>query len=270
MGLLPPMLRLLAELHRDAGLEGPVVTLGNQDVYSDVAGLRALFHQTSCPWREPILVEPHTSALFSQTYGERARNYVHARTLFSMLGIDDYADIDAYDFDRPAIVHDLNEPLPPNLQARFGLVIDGGTLEHIFDLRTCFANVVALTRLGGRVVHCNSASNMIDHGFWAINPSAYFDYYSVNGFDELDATIFEWDVRDPWRPCSAFAYEYGMTINGRCDPERVAMTWFTARKARQTPLTLPTQGLYQVGREVAFSGGAWSPSDAPPLPRRVL
>lgn len=89
------------------------------------------------------------------------------------IGIDEYDDLDAYDFDRPTIIHDLNMPVPATLQHRFGLVIDGGTIEHIFDLRTSFQNMVLMTAIGGRVIHWNSASNMIDHGFWAINASMY-------------------------------------------------------------------------------------------------
>lgn len=247
-----------------------MVTLGNQDVYASVGDLRALFRDVGCRWQEPASVESHTSEMFARAYAERTKDYVHARTLFEMLGIDEYADIDAFAFDRPSIVHDLNTHVPGSLRERFGLVVDGGTVEHIFDTRTCFANVVDMTRVSGRVIHCNAASNMIDHGFWSISPSLYFDLYGANGFEDLSATIFEWDPRDSWRPCNAFAYEYGMMINGLCDPERVHMVWFTARKARTVPFTLPTQGLYRTDREVPFSGGAWAPPGTPHLKRRRL
>jgi hypothetical protein len=270
VGLLPATLRLLAELHRDGGLEGPVVTLGNQDVYASLGDLRALFREVGCPWQEPAAVQPHTSEMFSRAYPERTNDYVHARTLFSMLGIEEYADIDAYEFDRPTIVHDLNTPVPDALCDRFGLLLDGGTLEHIFDVRTCLDNVIAMMRIGGRVIHWNAASNMIDHGFWAINPSVYFDLYEANGFEALSATIFEWDTRDPWRPCPAFPYEYGMLINGLCDPERAQMVWFTARKAQAVPFTVPTQGLYRIDRKTPFSGGIWAPPGTAALERRVL
>jgi hypothetical protein len=270
MGLLPATIKLLAELHRDTGLHGPVVTLGNQDVYASLPDLRALFREIDTPWREPTAIASHTSELFHGANPERSRDYVHARTLFSMFGIEDYADIDAYTIDHPTVIHDLNEPVPEELRGRFGLVIDGGTIEHIFDIRSCFTNVAAMTKVGGRVIHWNSSSNMIDHGFWAINPSAYFDYYSVNGFDDLSATIFEWDTRDPWRPCAAFRYDYGMTINGLCDSERATMVWFTARKAASVPVTIPTQGLYRADRAVPFSGGSWAAPGTPPPRRRLL
>ena len=43
-----------------------------------------------------------------------------------MLGIDDYEDIDAYAYDSPSIIQDLNEPVPETLRDRFKLTIDGG------------------------------------------------------------------------------------------------------------------------------------------------
>ncbi len=269
MGLLPATLRLLTDLHRTAGLEGPVVTLGNQDVYADLPTLRALFRETGCPWREPTEVAGHTSDLFDLVLKDRTRDFVHARTLFSMLGIDEYDDIDAFAYDSPSITQDLNEPVPAQLRGRFRLTIDGGTIEHVFDVRRCFENMVAMTKVGGRIVHWNSASNMVDHGLWAINPGAYFDYYGVNGFDQMSARIFEWDTQDPWRPCPSFEYRYGMPINGLCDPARATMVWFTARKLEAVPPRVPTQGLY-TPQGAVLSGGVRVPDGTPSPPRRLL
>ena len=53
--------------------------------------------------------------------------------------------LDFSEIERPSLVHDLNQPVPAPLKGRYGWVIDGGTAEHIFDVRAVLSNIISLT-----------------------------------------------------------------------------------------------------------------------------
>src|SRR5436190_23706148 len=67
---------------------------------------------------------------------------VPVNTVFSMLGIDEYKDIDLNG--RAALTLDFSQPLPSSLHGAAELVVDIGTVEHIFDLAQAFSNSVRL------------------------------------------------------------------------------------------------------------------------------
>ena len=271
MGLMPSLLALLVDLHRELDFEGPVLTLGNQDVYATYDDLRTMFAERGVPARETDSIRPHTSKMFEEAWPERTRDYVHAATFFSMLGLRGYTDLDLYSPDaEPGIVHDLNRPVPADLEASFGLVLDSGTMEHVFDVRTCMRNIVEMVRLGGWVIHISPANGQIDQGFYQFSPSFFFDYYTANGFDRPAAWLLEWNVRDSWEPFAAIDYTYGMYMNGLLDPDRAVLTCFLARRARDVPEQIPTQGFYDPERTLPVAAGDWSREHHEPLRRRQL
>lgn len=243
MGLIPSNLRLMIQLHKRVGLEGPVLTLGNQDIFATYEDLKGFFRELDCPFEEPTVIAPHTSPLLTRFSPDTP--FVHARVFFEMLGIKDYADLDKFDEDKPQILHDMNEPLPEELYEQFSLVVDSGTIEHIFDIRQVMENIVRATKVGGRVFHLTPSSNYIDHGLYLFSPCFFFDFYELNGFDDLSCHILQVNDRDIFELCSYFEYSYGMPMADLIDPTKVIVICFSARRAEAVPeLLVPTQGVY--------------------------
>ena len=50
-----------------------------------------------------------------------------------MLGAKSIDSIDFSDYENASIIHDLNIDLPNNLENKYSLVLDWGTLEHFFN-----------------------------------------------------------------------------------------------------------------------------------------
>lgn len=260
MGLLPSHIRLLLHLHhRLGGFEGPVMTLGNQDLFASEADLRAMFAAAGLTPREPAEVLPHSSPVLRAFFGEKSRDYMHARVFFDMLGLDGYADIDQFPDDQPVIRHDLNEPVPDDLHGRFGLVLDGGTIEHVFDIAQALRNVVAMTRVGGCVVQLNPLWHP-DHGFYSLNPCLFYDFFGACGFEDATCFILQGDLRDVLAPQPCFEYHPGMEYEHLLDPARTPVVCFAARKVADVAPVNPTQGVY---RRRPSEG---APLDIPPLP----
>src|SRR6267378_3760965 len=56
-----------------------------------------------------------------------------AEELLRFLGAAEVVSVDRSDFEGATMLHDLNEPFPQSAHGRFSLVLDAGTLEHIFN-----------------------------------------------------------------------------------------------------------------------------------------
>jgi len=249
MGMLPSYIRLVASMHRRYGFQGPVCSLGNQDVWASYADLKRCLQEAGCAFREPARMAPHSSRTFAMDEGlaSLTRDFVHARVFFDMLGMDEYTDLDKFDSDRPAVLHDLNDPIPPSLENRFGLVFDGGTIEHIFDVRQVMENIMRMLKARGCVIHIGSFG--MDHGLYAFSPGFYFDFYQANGFGEFECHLLEVDVSDITRTYArrhrCIEYRYGMALEGLVDCAKDVLVFFAARKLASVPrLTVPTQGTY--------------------------
>src|SRR4051812_38836971 len=56
-----------------------------------------------------------------------------AAPVFTSLGAGRVDALDRSSFEGAEILHDLNEPLPDDLDGHWSCVVDGGLSEHIFD-----------------------------------------------------------------------------------------------------------------------------------------
>lgn len=74
---------------------------------------------------------------------------------------------------------DLNHP---HELGKFDLVIDGGTIEHCFQIGTALLNAANAVKVGGRIMHGNPLS-MMNHGFYNLCPTLMWDFYKQNGWE---------------------------------------------------------------------------------------
>jgi hypothetical protein len=91
--------------------------------------------------------------------------------------------VDYSDFEEATLLHDLNERFPENLRAKFDLVLDAGTLEHIFNFPAALRHCMELVRSAGHILIMTPASNHMGHGFYQFSPELFFRVFSAeNGF----------------------------------------------------------------------------------------
>jgi hypothetical protein len=75
---------------------------------------------------------------------------------------------------------DLNGPIA--LNRRFDVVINHGTAEHIFNVAQVFKTVHDYTVPGGLMMHESPFTGWIEHGFYNLQPTLYFDLAEVNQY----------------------------------------------------------------------------------------
>lgn len=249
MGFLPGAIEIVLAWHRKLNFSGPVLTLGNQEIWASYEELVALFNQSACPYKPQTEIIPHTSRTFSDNPEcmKISENFVHARVLFSMMGIDDYTDMDKFDSDKPVILHDMNLPVDEKLHDRYSLIVDGGTIEHIFDMRQVMENILKMLRPGGHVIHI--AGFFMDHGFYGLSPCFFYDFYKANGFTDFECTILQVNydniLRDYKKTWPHFDYTYGMRMDELLEHDKKVLIFFAARRSHVLPgLVMPVQGIF--------------------------
>jgi len=98
--------------------------------------------------------------------------------------------IDASDYENAKIIHDLNIPIPENLKYKYDMVIDSGTLEHIYNIPQALGNVPFLCRPGAQIIHTLPSNNQCGHGFWQMSPELFFSLFSdKNGYEDTEVYL---------------------------------------------------------------------------------
>ncbi|MHB0972740.1 MAG: hypothetical protein ACYC0P_00665 [Thiobacillus sp.] len=89
-------------------------------------------------------------------------------------------------------VHDMNQPIPDSVKNWYSVVIDGGSLEHIFNLPIALRNCMEMTAVGGHFISITPANNFLGHGFYQFSPELFFSALSEeNGFEIVRVIAFE-------------------------------------------------------------------------------
>lgn len=104
--------------------------------------------------------------------------------------------IDNNDFEGATYTHDMNKTLSEgSLIKKYDTVIDGGCLEHIYNIPKALENCSLLAKPGGQIIHILPANNFCGHGFYQLSPELFFSLYkNKNGYSET--TIYLADLCD--------------------------------------------------------------------------
>tara|TARA_A100001015_G_scaffold244688_1_gene280301 strand:- start:589 stop:1419 length:831 start_codon:yes stop_codon:yes gene_type:complete len=145
---------------------GRTVTLGRQNCHTALRHIKRAGWQKKFP---PNFIEEICTDIFGS--------------------FSDVDSIDHSNYEGATIVHNMNSPLPKDIQT-FDTVLDLGTLEHVFNIRQSIFNTTQLISDGGRIFHVLPANNFGGHGFYQFSPELFFSIYSKkNGFEETEVYL---------------------------------------------------------------------------------
>jgi hypothetical protein len=122
-----------------------------------------------------------------------------ADSFLEYLGAEEVDSIDASGYEGATIHHDMNLPIPQAYHGRYSAIIDGGTLEHIFNLPVAIENCMKLLRSGGYVIGISPCNNFLGHGFYQFSPELFYRLYcEKNGFRTRIMVLTEVKSRGDW------------------------------------------------------------------------
>lgn len=85
--------------------------------------------------------------------------------------------LDFSDYEGAEILHDLNKPLPAELEHSCDVLFDSGSLEHVFNVPVALDNYIRLVRPGGWIVLDMPADGCCGHGFYQFSPELFYQYF---------------------------------------------------------------------------------------------
>ncbi len=194
-------------------------------------------------------------------------NRLDSFDFFKKIGFNEIHAIDINTLDGADIILDLNEPLHNEYYERFDYIINGGTLEHVYNSYNAMSVITQMLRNNGKMIHISPLAGFVDHGFYSFSPTFFIDFAAANGLfiEKLDIEFMmsteRWDYSKYDELKSVFSPDvrlfttgsdgYSKELNDYVKQfERMENTghvylWCIARKDKSKNIDVPMQGFYQ-------------------------
>lgn len=240
MGLPKAAINLLLNEARNDPFSGSIATLGRQHVYLSASELQAMASAAKVPLRR-VEAQLHRDPVL------KAHGYLSDDSLYEMLGFSRSVRIDQSRYEAADEQLDLNaQETPAALCDAFDIVLDSGTIEHVFNIGQAMSHCLKMTRPGGRIIHLTPSSNAVNHGLYSVSPTLYADFYSASGCKVEKLWLCQMPPnfeRGPWQVYDCLKTDRNWLPLGRLD----SSTWFTfavIRKGEAASPVVPQQSFY--------------------------
>jgi hypothetical protein len=186
MGVCIQVLRHLLAGKRDGVSYARTAMIGRQSLHVSIEQLQEALRYYLGQTRTP----EETLAMMGDGFLEG---------ILRALGASRIEAVDYSAYEGATLVHDLNQPLPSVYKGRFTAVIDGGSLEHVFDFPRAVRNCMEMLAVGGHFLGITCANNFMGHGFYQFSPELYFRVFSPeNGFQVEKMFVCETHAEGKW------------------------------------------------------------------------
>jgi hypothetical protein len=189
MGLLYHNVEALVREHSYRPISGRVLMIGRQTVYFTPSQILKFLSGSGIrhkPFEETDLeIDRSTQARLT---GTENKDFITDAALFRLLGVPQVLALDRSNYEGAEIVWDLTKRIPDYLSSFADFIVDGSTLDNIFDPAMAIRNFAEILKPGGRLLMTNMYSN--NYTPYAILPPLwYLDYFVVNGFTDCKVYI---------------------------------------------------------------------------------
>lgn len=186
--------------------------------------------------------------------------------LFQYLGGETIHSFDFSDFEGATYTHDMNLPITDVFKEKYSAVLDGGSLEHVFNFPVAIKNCMEMVEVGGHYLAITPANNFFGHGFYQFSPELYFSVLSPeNGFEIVEIIALEEANKSAW-----FAIRSPRETRSRVElrnAEPVHLLVIARRMARKVIFERPPQQSDYTVRWQGEDNAAHLPQVAPPSSR---
>lgn len=142
-----------------------------------------------------------------------------------------------YNGSESALRRDLNGPI--DLGEQFDLVINHGTAEHVFNIAQVFRTIHDHCIDGGLMIHESPCIGWLDHGFFNMNPTLFYDLAATNCYELVGMWILSIDGN--W----VMRVEDRDHLRGEKIPTDANLNLYVVyRKLGDRPFRIPIQGYY--------------------------
>jgi hypothetical protein len=179
MGIGRDFAEAIIREHSFMPLAGDVVTIGRQTIYlppGEAVDLARDHGVLAGALDEVALALDRTTVNRTSE-----RPLISDAAFFALLGVKNVRVVDQSNYEGAEIIHDLSLSIPAGLEGCADVIIDGSSLDNIFDPVTALTNYARMLRPGGRLLAINA---------WTPHPTAYvlasplwlLDYFVANAW----------------------------------------------------------------------------------------
>lgn len=229
--------RLLTYISKTGYKITDTAMLGRQYLHTDETGIKKILYEAELKHTEKDIT---TIVKMGRGYSENLLQFLGARNIHSF----DYSD-----YEEPTFVHDFNEPISLEFDEKYDLVVDGGSLEHIFNYPIAIQSCLRMVKVGGLFATITPCNNICGHGFYQFSPELYFSLLCKNnGFSLIKLFIYENNFDPQWYEVTN-PRDFGNRVN--LTTKRSVMMLVIGKKTAPTPSKLTLQ---QSDYELLWSG----------------
>lgn len=174
MGIAPYVAEAILREHAFRPVKGDVLLLGHQTMFFSPA--QAIAMMKSVGVAVPDLAEDEI-AIDHQTLRSSEGPFIRDDEFFRLLGVASVKALDDSDYEGAELIHDLNRPIPPSLEGIADFILDGSTLDNLFNPAQGLMNIARMLKPGGRLVGVNMASAHFAP-YCIFTPYWFLDYFA--------------------------------------------------------------------------------------------
>ena len=179
--------------------------LGRQEMHLTIPNLKSALKKYKISYSKNELEE----IMFNN--GENG----FSETFLKKCGATSVTSFDNSSFEGATVVHDMNTKISEDHYNKYDCVIDGGTLEHIFNVPVALLNCMNMVKRGGYFLSLAPCNNFMGHGFYQFSPELFYSIFcEKNGFIVERMFILESIPNAQW-------YEVANPFNIGCRVELV-------------------------------------------------
>jgi SAM-dependent methyltransferase len=198
-------LEFLLHEHRYRPITGRVLTLGRQAINIPVDQLRevlAAYGHVS-PDGKPFEFEYD----LKNQHGYAGMPVITDTSLFAAaFSQSKLESLDISDYEGADYVWDICGESPEHLHGKFDLVIEGGSLDNVFDPVRAMRNLCDLLKPGGRIF-IFAWGNSFPSSYLKFSPDWLMDYFAVNEWQDCKTYSVQFSRWDADSPISAWNYD---------------------------------------------------------------
>ncbi|MDC3370444.1 class I SAM-dependent methyltransferase [Alphaproteobacteria bacterium] len=128
-----------------------IASLGYQDIICTSEIIEKWFGKDAI---DKLTIRPNSDRILA-VHGRNALDVEIVPTMKSFFKLIGNVKVDIIDFQQyqgDEIVLDFGKAIPKKLENKYDIVIDGGTVEHIFNIAQAFHNITRMLKVGGACV----------------------------------------------------------------------------------------------------------------------
>lgn len=104
-------------------------------------------------------------SIYNEKYCDKFLEFLGARVVDSF----DYSDYEGAKY-----IHDFNEKISERFCNQYTVVLEAGSLEHIFNFPVAIKNCMQMTQVGGHYLGISPTNNGMGSGFYQFSPELFF------------------------------------------------------------------------------------------------